>query len=80
MPSSSDAPGLDFTNLLEIEKHVKLYKGEFANGQRHGAGELQFINGDRFAGTWRNGLAVEEGKIFREGRGGGEETGVWTGS
>lgn len=38
-----------------------LYKGEFQNGRRHGAGVMVFKNGDRYQGNWQKGLPHGQG-------------------
>ena len=39
----------------------KFYKGMFKNGKREGKGFLQFPDGTKYEGDWKNDLFMENG-------------------
>lgn len=41
------------------------YEGEFKGGMKHGGGELYFVNGDKFYGTWQNDRVTGPGTRIR---------------
>jgi hypothetical protein len=49
--------------MLQMKDNA-VYKGQVANGQRHGHGVMEYHNGRRFEGEWKNGK--REGQGYEE--------------
>ena len=51
-------------NDVDLEGGAK-YKGEMVNGKREGKGINKWENGDKYIGTFENGIMQGEGELIK---------------
>lgn len=47
---------------MRIQKD-SIYLGDFEDNKKHGDGEIRWLNGDWFKGSWQKGQVVGQGQI-----------------